>query len=135
MFAGGRGKFMHKTQTDPEYPDKKGERLDGRNLIQEWLDEHSNSEYVWNKTQFDKIDVEKVDHVIGMSRNILGLIVLGDFMELELKSSKAALANNNEFFEMPQEGTVGINRRLITMKGWELLRKLQEQLLTFIKKT
>ena len=71
VFAGGRRKFMHKNQTDPEYPDKKGERLDGRNLIQEWLDKHSNSEYVWNKTQFDKIDVEKVDHVIGMSRNVL----------------------------------------------------------------
>ena len=71
VFAGGRRKLMHKNQTDPEYPDKKGERLDGRNLIQEWLDKHSNSEYVWNKTQFDKIDAKKVDHVIGMSRNVL----------------------------------------------------------------
>ena len=71
VFAGGRRKFMRQNQTDPEYPDKKGERLDGRNLIQEWLDKHSNSEYVWNKTQFEKIDVKKVDHVIGMSRNIL----------------------------------------------------------------
>ena len=62
---------MHKNQTDPEYPDKKGERLDGKNLIQEWLDKHPNSEYVWNKTQFDHIDAEKVDHVIGTSRNVL----------------------------------------------------------------
>ena len=96
VFAGGRRKFMHKNQTDPEYPDKKGERLDGRNLIQKWLDKHSNSEYVWNKTHFDKIDVEKVDHVIGMSRNILGLVVLaGRFMlqKLELKSNKPTTMN------------------------------------------
>lgn len=64
-FAGGRRELMGKNQTDPEYPDKKGERLDGRDLIQEWVNKHPNSEYVWNKTQFDNIDVEKVDHVLG----------------------------------------------------------------------
>ena len=68
VFAGGRRELMHKNQTDPEYPDKKGERLDGRNLVQEWVTKRPNSEYVWNKTQFDQIDVEKVDHVIGNSR-------------------------------------------------------------------
>lgn len=51
--------------TDPEYPDKTGERLDGRNLIKEWVDKHSNSQYVWNKTAFDQIDVAQVDHVMG----------------------------------------------------------------------
>ncbi|KAL9968703.1 hypothetical protein ACROYT_G020821 [Oculina patagonica] len=66
MFAGGRRELMHKNQTDPEYPDKKGERLDGRDLIKEWVDKHPNSQYVWNKTAFDKIDVNKVDHVIGL---------------------------------------------------------------------
>ena len=65
VFAGGRKKLMHKNQTDPEYPDKKGERLDGRDLIQEWVGRHPNSKYVWNKTEFDQIDVEKVDHVMG----------------------------------------------------------------------
>ena len=62
---------MHRNQTDPEYPDKKGKRLDGRDLIQEWLDKHPNSQYVWNKKQFDEIEVEKVDHVMGMSRLLL----------------------------------------------------------------
>ena len=66
IFAGGRRKFMHQNQADPEYPEKKGDRLDGRDLIQEWVDQHPNSKYVWNKTGFDQIDVEKVDHVIGM---------------------------------------------------------------------
>ena len=66
IFAGGRRGLMHRNQTDPEYPDKNGRRLDGRDLIQEWLDKHSNSQYVWNKNQFDKIDEKKVDHVMGM---------------------------------------------------------------------
>ncbi|XP_078373772.1 alkaline phosphatase-like [Oculina patagonica] len=66
IFSGGRRKFMHKNQTDPEYPDEKGERLDGRDLIQEWVDKHPNSQYVWNKAGFDQIDVNKSDHVMGL---------------------------------------------------------------------
>lgn len=56
---------MHKNQTDPEYPGKKGRRHDGRDLIQEWVKKHSNSQYVWNQTGFDNIDVNKVKNVIG----------------------------------------------------------------------
>ena len=65
IFAGGRREFIPNNETDPEYPDKKGDREDGRNLIGEWVDKHPNSMYVWNKEQFDKIDVKKVDQVIG----------------------------------------------------------------------
>ena len=72
MFAGGRRKLTHKNQTDPEYPDKTGDREDGRNLIQEWLDKRPNSHYVWNKTAFDQIDVNNVDRVIGTS-NIMSV--------------------------------------------------------------
>ena len=64
IFAGGRREFIPNNETDPEYLIE-GERLDGRNLIQEWVHKHPNSQYVWNKTGFDKIDEEKVDHVIG----------------------------------------------------------------------
>ena len=56
---------MSRNDTDPEYPKETGERLDGRNLINEWVNKHSNSLYVWNKTAFDQIDVEKTDHVMG----------------------------------------------------------------------
>ncbi|KAL9969139.1 hypothetical protein ACROYT_G021314 [Oculina patagonica] len=66
IFAGGRREFMHQNQADPEYPDERGERLDGRDLIQEWVNKHPNSQYVWNKAGFDQIDVKKIDHVIGM---------------------------------------------------------------------
>ena len=65
IFAGGRKKMMSLNDTDPEYLDVTGERLDGRNLIKEWIEKHPNSQYVWNKTAFDNIDVEKSDHVMG----------------------------------------------------------------------
>ena len=41
-------------------------RLDGRDLIQEWLEKHPNSHYVWNKSGFDKIDVEKTNRLMGI---------------------------------------------------------------------
>lgn len=66
VFGGGRRKFLHQNQSDPEYPSKMGERLDGKDLIQQWLDKHENSKYVWNQTGFDEIDPQKVDHVIGL---------------------------------------------------------------------
>jgi len=66
IFAGGRKKMMSLNDTDPEYADVTGERLDGRNLIKEWIEKHPNSQYVWNKTAFDNIDVEKSDHVMGL---------------------------------------------------------------------
>ena len=67
IFAGGRKKMTPKNLTDPEYPDKTGERLDGRNLIKEWVDKYPNSQYVWNKTAFHNIDPNKVNRVMGKS--------------------------------------------------------------------
>ncbi|XP_067051461.1 alkaline phosphatase-like isoform X3 [Acropora muricata] len=66
IFAGGRREFMANNMSDPEYPDKKGDREDGRNLTQAWLNKHQKSIYVWNKEQFDRIDPEKVDKVLGL---------------------------------------------------------------------
>ncbi|XP_078375666.1 alkaline phosphatase-like isoform X2 [Oculina patagonica] len=66
IFGGGRREFMRQNQADPEYPDRKGKRLDGRDLIQEWVDKHPNSQYVWNKAGFDQIDTRRVDHVMGL---------------------------------------------------------------------
>ena len=65
IFAGGRRELIPNNETDPEYPSKKGEREDGRNLVTEWVNKHPKSQYVWNKKQFDEIDAEKVDHVKG----------------------------------------------------------------------
>lgn len=64
--GGGRSKFLPKETVDPEYPTRTGERLDKRNLPQEWVTKYKNSSYVWNKEQFDKIDVTKTDRLFGL---------------------------------------------------------------------
>ena len=64
-FSGGRTKFMPGTAADPEYPNIRGERLDGRDLTAEWVKKYKNSAYVWNKQQFDALDKKKVKHAFG----------------------------------------------------------------------
>ncbi len=64
--GGGRAKFISNQTTDPEYADRKGERLDGRNLSSEWTTKYKNSNYVWNKQQFDAIDAKKTKHLLGL---------------------------------------------------------------------
>ena len=64
--GGGRRSFIPRVEgADPEN-NRQGERLDGRNLTDEWLNTLSNSAYVWNKEQFDAIDVSSVDHLLGL---------------------------------------------------------------------
>ncbi|RZA22095.1 MAG: alkaline phosphatase [Lysobacteraceae bacterium] len=51
LMGGGRDKFMTSRQHDPEYPDKRGSREDGRDLVAEWLLRHPGGSYAWNKGQ------------------------------------------------------------------------------------
>jgi alkaline phosphatase len=53
LLGGGRGGFIPATQTDPEYADQTGLRLDERDLIAEWKQRRPGGTYVWNKAQFD----------------------------------------------------------------------------------
>ncbi len=64
--GGGRTKFLPNSMSDPEYDNVKGERLDGRNLAEEWKSKYKNSDYVWNKAQFDAIDAKKTKHLLGL---------------------------------------------------------------------
>ena len=66
LLSGGRSKFMTFDQTDPEYADKHGERLDKRDLIKEWVDKKDDSKYVWNQKDFDKIDPKKTKRLMGL---------------------------------------------------------------------
>ena len=64
--GGGRRSFIPRTDgADPETGGL-GERLDGRNLPQEWIEVHDNAAYVWNKAQFDAIDARSTDHLLGL---------------------------------------------------------------------
>ncbi|KAF1714456.1 alkaline phosphatase [Pseudoxanthomonas yeongjuensis] len=50
--GGGRGEYTTVGQRDPEYDDKVGQRLDGRDLVGEWQRAHPDGAYVWNTRQF-----------------------------------------------------------------------------------
>lgn len=63
--GGGRTKFLPSEVKDPEYDNRNGERMDKRDLSQEWL-KKQNSSYVWNKQQFEAVDVKKTKHLLGL---------------------------------------------------------------------
>ena len=64
--GGGRRSFIKREKgADPEAGGK-GERLDGRDLTQEWLRKHERSAYVWNQSQFNAIDLDNTDHLLGL---------------------------------------------------------------------
>ncbi len=50
--GGGREEYTSYEQRDPEYDDKVGLRLDGRDLTSEWKAAHPGGAYVWNEKQF-----------------------------------------------------------------------------------
>ena len=58
LMGGGRGSFMPATQRDPEYDDKVGQRLDGRDLVATWQQRHPRGAYVWNAAQLRKTPVD-----------------------------------------------------------------------------
>ncbi|QYK02332.1 alkaline phosphatase [Shewanella psychrotolerans] len=62
--GGGRRAFIPNTVTDGE--NKSGSRKDGMDLTQAWMDNFDNAAYVWNKDEFDAIDVATTDHLLGL---------------------------------------------------------------------
>lgn len=63
--GGGRSSFLPRTASDPETGNP-GARLDNRDLTLEWRNRYTNSAYVWNKEQFDAIDPQTTDHLLGL---------------------------------------------------------------------
>jgi len=64
--GGGRIKFLPNDLADPEVADTEEGRQDNRNLAIEWVEKYPNSAYVWNQKQFDSIDPESTDHLLGL---------------------------------------------------------------------
>lgn len=64
--GGGRSKFTPREAADPEYPQRRGERLDGRDLTKEWTRKSANSSFVWNKEQFDAVDAANTKRLLGL---------------------------------------------------------------------
>lgn len=59
LMGGGRSNLMPASQRDPEYDDKVGARLDGRDLIAEWRRRHPGGAYVWNAAQLRTAPADK----------------------------------------------------------------------------
>ena len=51
LLGGGRGEFLPAQARDPEYDDKVGQRLDGRDLVADWKRAQPGGAYVWNREQ------------------------------------------------------------------------------------
>lgn len=67
ILGGGRRSFRNTTAIDEE--NRAGYRTDGRDLINEWIEERSsvgNSEYVWHKRDLMSVDVENTDYLLGL---------------------------------------------------------------------
>lgn len=64
--GGGRAKFLPANIADPEYPNTRGERLDGRDLTTEWTRKSPGSAFIWNKKQLDAIDPRRTKHLLGL---------------------------------------------------------------------
>ncbi len=64
--GGGRRNFLPSNENDPEYKDKKGSRLDNRNLMKEWKAKYQDAEVVWNKKQFKQVKAKKTKHLLGL---------------------------------------------------------------------
>ncbi|CAB1443495.1 unnamed protein product [Pleuronectes platessa] len=66
ILGGGRRYMFPKNMRDPEYPTNTGDRLDGRNLVSEWLKDKKKATYVWNKAEFDAVKPAKTDFLMGL---------------------------------------------------------------------
>ena len=64
--GGGRENFISNRHNDPEYIKQVGSRLDNRDLMQEWQQKYKASAVVWNKKQFDALDVNNIQHLLGV---------------------------------------------------------------------
>jgi alkaline phosphatase len=53
LMGGGRENLLPSTQQDPEYPDQRGARSDGRNLAAEWQQRHPGGSVVWSTAELD----------------------------------------------------------------------------------
>lgn len=57
--GGGRRNFTPSTASDPEYPERVGKRLDGRDLPAEWAAKSPAHKYVWNKADFEAASADQ----------------------------------------------------------------------------
>jgi alkaline phosphatase len=111
--GGGRRNFLPNTVTDPE--GKKGKRKDGQDLTQAWLNDYSNSAYVYDKAGLDKIDTKNTQHLLGLFESShmeyeadRKSDTLGEPSLAEMTSKAIEILKNNQkgFFLMVEGGRI-----------------------------
>lgn len=66
VLGGGRAPFMPQTATDPERPEDRGWRTDGRDLIAEWRERNPTGVYVSNKREFERVNPARAGKLLGL---------------------------------------------------------------------
>ncbi len=82
VLGGGRQQFMPSQIADPEYPDARGARGDGRDLLAEWRARFPDGHYVWNRDAFEAVDPAQTTKLLGLFQP--------DHMHFELDRAKDA---------------------------------------------
>lgn len=65
VLGGGIEQFIPESSTEP-VTGRAGLRKDGRDLTQQWLQQYSASEFVWNRQQLAEVDVSRTRHLLGL---------------------------------------------------------------------
>ncbi|KAI0980049.1 hypothetical protein GJ496_011587 [Pomphorhynchus laevis] len=70
VIGGGRTNFIPNTMADPEYPEVRGRRVDGRNLIEEWKAKMTSKgktpNFVWSNNDFHNLSTNKIDNLLAL---------------------------------------------------------------------
>ena len=64
--GGGRAQFLPASARDPEYPDQRGRRADGRDLVATWQAARPGRASVWNRAQLSALDLGKTQQILGL---------------------------------------------------------------------
>ena len=64
--GGGRGNFLPASLADPEYPQVRGSRQDGRDLVAEWQSRNPGGRYVWNAGQLAALDPARTPRLLAL---------------------------------------------------------------------
>lgn len=121
VLGGGRQKFMMNSEFDLSgKAGESGDRADGRNLIYEWkqkMEERGvRHAYVWNKEQFDKIDGNEYEYVLGLFSNGHMAFELDrkkvsppqepSIVDMTLKAIEMLSRNPNGYFLLVESGKI-----------------------------
>lgn len=124
----GRRNFINSTINDDEA--RPGSRVDGKNLIDEWLNDRSkegNAKYIWHNQQLEELDIKGTDYLLGLFEND-HCMFRQDILENNLRHQEPLLTDmtraaikilqkeENGFFLMVEGGKIGKFKAYLTRK-------------------